>query len=240
MLKKLNLGSAMVAGIVATGAMTLLMYTAPLIGLPKMDIMLTLGSLFPWQLSPYIPGAILHFGIGSVLALLYALFFAHRLPGLRWMRGALYALLPWLLAISAMGPMTALVQSWTTPAMASLSMNPCAAVNPCGVTTRPANPCAIPQGPANPCSPVKSQALNPCAAKMPQAMNPCGVATQKPLNPCGATASPGQATPSPTITRLMSLIAHLVYGAVLGFLYQPREDGKQQKAGQRPPTSDLA
>ena len=116
MLKKLNLSSAIMAGLVATGAMTLLMYMAPVMGLPKMDIIFALGSLFPWQISPYIPGTILHFGIGSALALLYALLFARLLPGPRWTRGAFYSLLPWLLAIFAMGPMMALVQSWTTPA----------------------------------------------------------------------------------------------------------------------------
>lgn len=222
MLKKLNIGSAIVAGIVATGAMTLLMYTAPLMGLPKMDILLALGSLFPWPISPYIPGAILHFGIGSALALLYALLFAHLLPGPGWTRGALYSLLPWLLAIFAMGPMMTLVQSWTTPAVAGQVVNPCAVVNPCGVTTSPANPCGVSQGWANPCSVVKPQAVNPCAAPTPQAVNPCGVAASQTLNPCGAVASPGQASPSQTVARLMSLMAHLVYGAALGLLYRPK------------------
>ncbi len=224
MLKKLNIGSAILAGLVATGAMTLLMYTAPLMGLPKMDIMLALGSLFPWKISPYIPGTILHFGIGSALALLYALLFARWLPGPRWARGALYSLLPWLLAIFAMAPMMTLVQSWTNPAAAGQVVNPCAAVNPCAVTSRPTNPCSVPQGPANPCSPGQSQAMNPCATPTPQAMNPCGIAAPKALNPCGAAPGPGPVALSPTVTRLMSLMAHLVYGAVLGLLYRPRVD----------------
>ncbi len=219
MLRQLNIGSVIVAGLIATGAMTLLMYTAPLIGLPKMDIMLALGSLFPWQISPYIPGAILHFGLGSALALLYALLFAPVLPGPGWARGALYSVLPWLLAIFAMGPMMAMVQSWTNPSVAGQIINPCAAVNPCGVTSRPVNPCGVSQVPANPCSVVKPQAINPCAATAPQAVNPCAAAP-KALNPCGA---PGPAASSPAVTRLMSLIAHLVYGGVLGLLYRPRQ-----------------
>ena len=94
MLKKLNVGRAIMAGVAATGAMTLLMYAAPLMGLPSMDIMYALGSLFPWQISPYIPGAILHVGIGSALALLYALIFARpwdvrRYPGSHAWRYAL-------------------------------------------------------------------------------------------------------------------------------------------------------
>ncbi|GIX47543.1 MAG: hypothetical protein KatS3mg131_1754 [Candidatus Tectimicrobiota bacterium] len=203
-MKKLNFGSAFVAGLVATGAMTLLMYAAPLLGLPKMDILRALGSLVPWQGSPYLPGILLHFGIGSSLAVFYALFFARLLPGPRWARGALYSLLPWLFAIVAMGPLMALVQSWTAPALAGQAMNPCAVVNPCAAGARPANPCAI-----------RPQAANPCAsagtAAAPQA-----------LNPCSAVAGPGQTAPSPWLLRLLSLVNHLVYGALLGLLYRPR------------------
>jgi hypothetical protein len=223
MFKKLNFRLALSAGTIATGAMTLLMYTAPLMGLPKMDIMLALGSLFPWKISPYIPGVILHFGIGIVLALLYALFFANLLPGPRWVRGALYAFLPWLLAIFAMGPMMAMVQSWTTPAMTDQAMNPCAVVNPCAGITRPANPCAALPVSANPGNPVQPQAVNPCAAQTTQAANPCSVVTPQALNPCGAVAGSVQTAPNPVIIRLMSLVAHLLYGTILGLLYRPRQ-----------------
>lgn len=220
--KKLNFRSALKAGIIATGAMTLLMYTAPLMGLPKMDIMLALGSLFPGKISPYIPGAILHFGIGIVLALLYALFFASLLPGPRWVRGALYAFLPWLLTIFAMSPLMAMVQSWTTPAMAGQAINPCAVVNPCGVLTRPINPCTPPSALTNPCNPGQPQAVNPCAAQTAQAANPCSAVTQQPLNPCGVAGS-AQTVSNPVAIRLMSLISHLLYGTILGLFYRPRQ-----------------
>ncbi|MFQ5881477.1 MAG: DUF6789 family protein [Candidatus Methylomirabilales bacterium] len=222
MFQHLRFGSAIKAGLIATLAMTTLMYGGPLMGLPKMDIMLALGSLFPWKISPYIPGAILHFGIGSTLALLYALLFARLLPGPGWARGVLYSLLLWMLAIFAMGPMMAMVQSLTHQALASQVMNPCAAVNPCGVTSRPANPCVVAQMPANPCSAVKPQAINPCAATTPQAVNPCAAVT-KALNPCGAPG-PAQAASSSAVTRLMSLIAHLLYGAALGLFYRPKRE----------------
>lgn len=201
MVKKLNVGAALLAGFVATGTMTLLMYMAPLMGLPKMDLLFALGSLFPGQLSPYILGAIVHIGIGSALALLYALFFAPLLPGPRWARGALYSVLPWLLAIYAMGPMMTMVQSWSTPAMASQVMNPCAVVNPCGAVTRPANPCAVRPAVRNPCAPTSAQAVNPCGAM---------------------ASAEQQAAASPAVTRLMSLLAHLVFGATLGLLYRPK------------------
>lgn len=209
MFKTLNIGSAIKAGLIATLAMTVLMYGAPLMGLPKMDILLALGSLFPGQISPYIPGAILHVGLGSALALLYALLFAPLLPGPRWARGALYSVLPWLLAIFAMGPMMGMVQSWTNPSGTGQIINPCAAVNPCGAASRPVNPCGVSQVPANPCGAVRSQPINPCAA------------AAKALNPCGALSA-GPAAASPAVTRLLSLIAHLVYGATLGLLYRPK------------------
>ena len=213
-LKKLNVGRAIMAGVVATGAMTLLMYTVPLMGLPSMDIMYALGSLFPWHISPYIPGAILHIGIGSALAFFYALIFARVLPGPRWMRGALYSLFPWLLAVYAMGPMMTLAQSWTTPAVAGQVMNPC------GAGTRPTRPAAL-----NPCSPVRPQVVNPCAPLTSQAMNPCAPQKAQAVNPCGAVTTPGQASPSLVVTRLMSLMAHLVFGVIRGLLYRPKADG---------------
>ncbi len=237
MLKKLNVGRAIMAGIAATGAMTLLMYAAPLMGLPSMDIMYALGSLFPWQISPYIPGAILHVGIGSALALLYALIFARVIPGPRWMRGALYSVLPWLLAVYAMGPMMALAQSWTTPAVAGQVMNPCAVVNPCGAGTRPTNPCAVRPAALNPCSPVRPQVANPCAPQTSQAMNPCAPQKAQTMNPCGAVTTPGQASPSLVVTRLMSLMAHLVFGVTLGLLYRP--NGNPQ-TGQPGPSSGVS
>ncbi len=225
MLKRLNFWSAIMAGIAATGTMTLLMYAAPLMGLPSMDIMYALGGLFPWQISPYIPGAIVHGGIGSALALLYALIFARMLPGPRWIRGALYSLLPWLLAVYAMGPMMALAQSWTTPAVAAQVMNPCGVVNPCGAGTRPTNPCAVRPAALNPCSPVRPQVANPCTPQTSQAMNPCAPQKAQAVNPCGATTAPGHSASSLVVTRLTSLMAHLLFGVILGLLYRPKADG---------------
>ena len=57
-----------------------------------MDIMAALGSLVPGA-PTYAVGALMHFGIGVTLALLYAALFASRLPGPGWLRGALFSLL---------------------------------------------------------------------------------------------------------------------------------------------------
>jgi hypothetical protein len=42
----MNVVGAIVAGLAGTAAMTMLMYVAPLMGMPKMDIVRMLGSMF--------------------------------------------------------------------------------------------------------------------------------------------------------------------------------------------------
>lgn len=208
-MRSLNLRSAVLAGLAGTAVMTLLMYAAPLIGLPSMDIMGALGSLLPGA-PPYLVGGFIHFGIGLTLALLYASLFAGRLPGPGWFRGALFSLLPWLFAITLMAPTMAAIQSVLQPeAHAALTANPCA--------PRPANPCAAPQTSAR-LAPSNPSALpaNPCAPA-PAAMNPCGVAAAP------GKAAAGLAGPRPWTVRLMSLTSHLVFGAVVGTLYRRRE-----------------
>jgi len=200
MMKSLKFGRALLAGSLATAAMTLLMYGWPLVGLPSMDIVAALGGVFPFDLSPYIMGSLIHLGMGISLALIYAMFFDPWLPGPGWLRGAMFSFIPWLFAITLLGPSLQIASDLfkgeeTVAANASVS-------NPCAV--RPANPCSVNQLKSNPCAPKVS---NPCGANA----NPCAVA-----NPGGGNTS--SAGPSP---QAMSLIVHLLYGAVLGAAYRP-------------------
>jgi len=166
--------------------MTGLMYAAPLMGLPKMDLLSALGGLFPLGVSPYVVGGVIHLGIGVTLAVLYAVIFERILPGPRWARGAVFALLPWLFAITLMGPAMAWVEAAVNP-----TTNAQQVVNPCGAP-KPANPCGI----------------------QPKAANPCGAVASGPVG-TGAAAAP-----SPWLLRMMSLMAHLVYGGIVGSLYR--------------------
>ncbi len=200
MMKSLKFGRALLAGSLATAAMTLLMYGWPLVGLPSMDIMAALGGVFPFDLSPYIMGSLIHLGMGISLALIYAMFFDPWLPGPGWLRGAMFSFIPWLFAITLLGPSLQIASDLfkgeeTVAANASVS-------NPCAV--QPANPCSVNQLKSNPCAPKVS---NPCGASA----NPCAV-----TNPGGGNTS--SAGPSP---QAMSLIVHLLYGAVLGAAYRP-------------------
>lgn len=150
-MKALNVGSAILAGAIGTAAMTVLMYAAPLMGLPPMDLLGALGSVIPLPVSPYVAGGLMHLAIGVVLAIIYAAIFERALPGPRWARGAMFALLPWLFAITLMGPMMSWAQAAVVPAEAGSVANPCA---------------------------VQPQAANPCAAAAPKPVNPCAAGTQ--------------------------------------------------------------
>src|SRR5713226_2080990 len=198
MLGQVNLLGVIKAGILGTVVMTILVYgLPPLMGSPPMDIMAALGSVFPFKISPYILGFLVHFGIGIGLAFIYAAFFFGWLPGPRWLKGALFSLLPWLFAITLLGPSLQLA-SQVFGTTSSGAANPCA--------LKPKNPCAS----VNPCA--TKTPVNHCA---PQA-NPCAA---KPVaNPC----APGAASQGGIPPQVLSLVMHLIYGGVVGILYRPR------------------
>jgi len=69
MFGRVNVSNAIKAGFWGTVVMTIMMYgLPPLMGLPPMDIMAALGSVFPFGTSPYVFGFLAHFGIGISLA----------------------------------------------------------------------------------------------------------------------------------------------------------------------------
>ncbi|MBI5060578.1 hypothetical protein HZB60_12465 [candidate division KSB1 bacterium] len=101
-MKKFNLTSAIIAGLLATAAMTMLLIIAPMMGMPKMDIG---GMLAMFMGVPVTVGWIAHFMIGTALAIGYALFFvrATSLSGTKG--GLLYSVIPWLMAQIIVMPM---------------------------------------------------------------------------------------------------------------------------------------
>jgi hypothetical protein len=90
------------AGAVGTAAITMLMLGAPLMGVPKMPIGEMLGSFLHIGSAA---GWAMHVVIGLVLALIYAGWFAERLPGGAALRGALYGFGVFLLAQLVVTPM---------------------------------------------------------------------------------------------------------------------------------------
>lgn len=98
----LNLGRAVLAGLVGTVVMTMLMLLAPRMGMPPMNIGAMLGSVMGGNV---VLGWMGHFMIGTVLAVSYAAVFAARIPGAPAFRGAIFSLLPWLMAQLVVMPM---------------------------------------------------------------------------------------------------------------------------------------
>ena len=93
---------AVVGGLAATVVMTGLMLAAPMMGMPPMNIGAMLGSVMGGSL---VLGWMAHFIIGTGLALGYAAVFASRLPRPGFLRGAIYGVLPWLMAQLVVMPM---------------------------------------------------------------------------------------------------------------------------------------
>jgi uncharacterized membrane protein YagU involved in acid resistance len=102
MFDNFNFKRAVIAGLVATTAMTGLMLAAPMMGMPRMNIGEMLGSMMGGVTAL---GWMAHFMIGTTLATAYAAFFAERLPGPSVVRGMLFGIAPWLLAQVVVMPM---------------------------------------------------------------------------------------------------------------------------------------
>ncbi|MFU8803510.1 MAG: DUF6789 family protein [Bradymonadaceae bacterium] len=98
----INIVKAIVAGLLGTAVMTAFMLMAPLMGMPPMNIGEMLGSMMGGITSL---GWVMHFMIGTVLAIGYAAIFATRLPGPPAARGAIFSLIPWLMAQVVVMPM---------------------------------------------------------------------------------------------------------------------------------------
>lgn len=101
-MRRLNLGRGLLAGAVGTAAITMLMLSAPLMGMPKMPIGEMLGSFLHIGSAA---GWAMHIVIGLVLALIYAGWFATRLPGGPALRGAIYGFGVFLVAQVVVTPM---------------------------------------------------------------------------------------------------------------------------------------
>lgn len=203
-----NWGKAVLAGIVATVAITITML------IQGNNIILNLGGMMMPDAgdgAKYVVGGMIHFMVGIVYALIYAaaLGRASMPPAVK---GVLFGLAITAVAL-AMMPIAAQMMSGggaNNPCAGAAVENPC---NPCaGGAGNPCNPCAGAENPCNPCAGGAGNPCNPCAmASNP--CNPCAGAAGNPCNPCGG----GGGDP---YSGLWSVIHHLVYGLVLAFMYK--------------------
>ena len=104
-------GRTIVAGFIATLVMTVLMYGAPMMGMPKMDIAAMLGSMLAQGMPAPLSGAwwvgmMMHFVNGIIIfPLLYAYALYPVLPGAPWLKGATWGLILWAIAQAIVTPM---------------------------------------------------------------------------------------------------------------------------------------
>jgi len=99
---------AIIGGIVATIVMTLIMFIAPMMGMPKMNPPKLLGAMMGFSVTI---GWIMHFMIGIIFALLYAYIFLPLLKGIgnNTLRGGVFGIIVFILALVVMMMMVAVL-----------------------------------------------------------------------------------------------------------------------------------
>lgn len=121
----MNIIAAIIAGIVATITMTLVMAVAPKMGMPKMDIVGMLGSMFGAPPNRVL-GMVMHFMMGIVFALVYAAFWAYGIGVATWPMGLLFGAVHWLIAGAMMAGIPMMhkgIKSGKVPAPGAYMMN---------------------------------------------------------------------------------------------------------------------
>lgn len=97
---------AIVSGIVATLAMTVLMMVGPMMGMPKMDAAAMLGTMLGGSI---VLGWMMHFTIGIIFAYAYIYLLNNKLPiANNYLRGAVYGFIVFVFAqimMAGMGTM---------------------------------------------------------------------------------------------------------------------------------------
>ncbi|MCR4337684.1 MAG: hypothetical protein NUV91_07770 [Candidatus Omnitrophica bacterium] len=98
-----NIGKGILAGFIATLVMTVMMYMAPKMGMPKMDVA---GMISGMMKMPWMIGMIMHFMLGVVVfPFIYVYVLADKLPGSGALRGIIWGLILFVLAQSMVMPM---------------------------------------------------------------------------------------------------------------------------------------
>ena len=98
-----NYGKAVLAGIVGAVVMSLVgLYGAPMMGMARMNP----ADMMAMQMGGSMAvGWAAHIMIGAILAVIYLAVAATRLPGPPAVRGAIFSMAPWLVAMVVMMPM---------------------------------------------------------------------------------------------------------------------------------------
>ena len=102
----MNTINAILSSLAGTFVMTALMYMAPAMGMPKMDIIGMLGTMFtPNQGAARVMGVVVHFMMGAVFAVIYALLWSLGIGGSTWAWGAIFGVVHGVIALLTMPAM---------------------------------------------------------------------------------------------------------------------------------------
>ncbi len=92
----MNVIGAIVAGLVGTVAMSMAIAMAPSMGMPKMDIVGMLGSMFSKEGNTAL-GWVLHLMMGIVFAIIYAAVWTAGIGSATWVGGLIFGAVHWLI-----------------------------------------------------------------------------------------------------------------------------------------------
>ena len=98
----MNIFNAVVAGVVASLVFSVVLAMAPRMGMPKMDIVDLLGSMFSGKSNPVL-GWMMHLMMGVVFALIYAFLWSLGFGTATWVSGLLFGIVQWLVVGMMMG-----------------------------------------------------------------------------------------------------------------------------------------
>lgn len=99
----MNVLGAIVAGLAGTAVMTVLMYLAPRMGMPGMDMPKMLGTMFiTREETATAVGLVIHFMMGAIFAVIYALLWSLGVGSATWWWGLIFGAVHGLIAAGMM------------------------------------------------------------------------------------------------------------------------------------------
>ena len=226
-MRRFNFRSALIASILATIIMTAFMIYF------NVDIMMKIGKMAGMKnaFTLYLFGGVIHLVVGIVFGLIYALIFEpmmKKLPG--FLSGAIYSILPFLVAITMMGKFENMVRKVFNHPKKSEMMP----YTPVPHQDKPAE--VYQSTPTPPESKVKGEKeTTPNAEKVKAPQSPEPTTPPKQQNTSLVTAidtsayasdmddSDSSTSESKMPHWLWSFINHLIYGFFLGLIYSPRK-----------------
>jgi len=100
----MNILNAVIAGVVASLVFSMVLALAPKMGMPKMDIVSLLGSMFSAKSNQAL-GWMMHVVMGAVFALIYAFLWSLGIGTATWVGGLIFGVVQWLVVGMVMGMM---------------------------------------------------------------------------------------------------------------------------------------